>query len=246
MAQQTPGVGQFISIAVAAGFAASLAAGFAVPASAQQPAPAAKTEKKADEKKDEGSSWVKLCEEQKMKESAESKETINVNVCLTHHERFHPNTGQPLISAAIRVLDKPKKQESLMIMVPLGRLLQQGLAMKVDDNPPMKMQYDYCTALGCVAEMIASPELLESMKKGSNIVIGTVDVARKRVAFKVPLNGFTRALDGPPIDRKVYAQARKEMFQQIRARQQELAKRAKEAAEKKAAGGEGAAPKKSQ
>lgn len=245
MAEQTPGFSRIVSAATAAGFAALFLAGFTMPASAQQPAPAAGAEKKKDAKTEQASAWVKLCEEQTLKKEKESKDVKKVNVCLTHHERFHPNTGQPLISAAIRSLDNPK-QETLMIMVPLGRLLQQGLVMRVDEKEPVKMNYNYCTALGCVAEVPATPEVIASMKKGGDLFIGTVDVKQKRIAFKIPLTGFTRALDGPPIDRKVYAEARKQMFQQIRARQEELIKRAKDAAEKKKAAGTPPAPKKAQ
>lgn len=236
-----------ISAARSAGFVALLAAGaacLAIPAYAQQPAPgAAGAKKPADKSADQGSAWVKLCEEQTLKKG-DSKEEKKVNVCLTHHERFHPNTGRPLISAAVRQIDNPKL-ETVMIMVPLGRLLQQGLIMKVDEKEPIKLAYNYCTALGCVAEIPATAEIITSFKNGGDLVIGTVDVTRKRIAFKIPLSGFTRALDGPPIDRTVYAQARKQMFDQIRARQAELIKRAKEESEKNKAAGD-AAPKKPQ
>lgn len=211
------------------------------PAMAQQPA-APGAEKKGEVKKADGSAWVKLCEEQTLKDDKGEKK---VNVCLTHHERFHPSTGQPLISAAIRQIDNPK-QEIFMVMVPLGRLLQQGLQLEIDDQKPIELKYAYCTTLGCVAEMPSTPELIASFKKGTEMQIKTVDVNRRGVGFKVPLNGFSRTLEGPPIDRKVYTEARKEMFKQIRARQVELLKRAKEQAEKKKAaeGGAGDAGKK--
>jgi len=236
------GMGRFKSVVKGAGLAAAcLAAVLSTPAAAQQPA--GETKKEAPKKAEQGSAWVKLCEDQALKPSGEEKEAKTVHVCLTHHERFHPNTGQPLISAAIRELDDPK-QRTMMIMVPLGRMLPSGLIMKVDENKGTKLQYSYCTALGCVAEMPATDEIVGELKKGSELVIGTVDVSRRKIAFKVPLNGFSRALDGKPIDRKVYAEARKEMFKQIRARQEKLLEKAKEEAAKKAAGGE--APKKAQ
>lgn len=230
------GMGRFKSVVKGAGLAAAcLAAILSVPASAQQPAGDAT--KEAAKKTEKGSAWVKLCEDQSLKQSGEDKEAKTVHVCLTHHERFHPNTGQPLISAAIRELDDPK-QRTVMIMVPLGRMLPAGLIMKVDENKGTKLQYSYCTALGCVAEMPATEEIIGEFKKGSELIIGTVDVSRRKIAFKVPLNGFSRALDGKPIDRKVYAEARKEMFKQIRARQAKLLEKAKEEAAKKTGGGE--------
>jgi len=207
------------------------------PAAAQQPAspaPAPAPTKKAEGvKKTVNSAWVKLCEKQKGEKKG--------NICLTHHERFHPTSGQPLISAAIRQVDGGK-QDMVMVMVPLGRLLQSGLILKVDEEKPIKLNYSFCTSLGCVAEMPSSPEMLAALKKGKQLAIGTIDINQKRIGFRVSLAGFTNAYDGPPIDRKVYAQARKEMFQQIRARQIELVKRAKEAAAKKKAAGGAAAP----
>jgi len=233
------------SATVIPGLFMTLAAGalfLTAPAQAQQPAK--KAPAAAPAKKTTSSAWVKLCEEQKIK-SKDGKAEKKRSICLTHHERFHPTTGQPLISAAIRLISEPK-QETVMIMVPLGRLLRPGMFLRVDQEKPLTMPYSFCTSVGCVAEMPATPEIISTFKKGGEIAIGTVDVSRKKIGFKVPLMGFASAYDGPPIDRKIYAKARKEMFMQIRKRQIELAKRAKEAAEKKkAAGGAGqAAPKK--
>ncbi len=180
------------------------------------------------------SSWVKLCQQQKAKEQ-------KVNVCLTHHERLHPNTGLPLISAAIREIEG-EPQKIMMFMVPLGRLLKPGLIMQVDDKEPLKIGYNYCTSIGCVAQAPVTDEIIEAFKKGGTLTIKTIDVGQKRVGFQVSLGGFTRALEGPSIDPKAYAQARKEMFEMIRARQVELAKKAAEAAKNKGASQPGAQP----
>ena len=168
------------------------------------------------------------------------------NVCLTHHERFHPNTGQPLISVAIRKI-KGQEQEMLMVMVPLGRLLKPGLLFKVDDEKPINLSYSFCTTVGCVAEIPATAEVIAKLKKGTKLDIGTMSLNNKRIGFRVPLSGFTRAFEGPPIDREVYTKARKEMFQVIRGRQILLAKKAAEAAKQKkeaqgASGAQGASP----
>ena len=227
-------------MAVSRGLIMAVAAGalfMAGPAIAQQPAkpaPAAPPAAKAkDSKKTTSSAWVKLCEKQKDEKKG--------NICLTHHERFHPTTGQPLVSAAIRTVEG-QKQEMVMIMVPLGRLLPSGVVLKVDKEKPVLMNYGFCTSVGCVAETPATPEILAKLKKGGELTIGTIDINRKPIGFRVSLAGFTTAYDGPPIDREIYTKARKQMFQQIRARQIELLKRAKAAAEKKKAAGGAAAP----
>ncbi|GBE43955.1 invasion associated locus B (IalB) protein [bacterium BMS3Bbin10] len=216
--------GLFMGLAIGALF-------LIAPAQAQQQpakkAPAATPAKKpAASKKATGSAWVKLCQEQK----GEKKQTI----CLVHHERFHPTTGQPLISAAVRKITG-QKQETILIMVPLGRLLRPGLFVKVDKEKAVSLPYSYCTAVGCVAEVPAKPELIASFKKGREITIGTIDVSRKKIGFKIPLTGFSTAYDGPPVDQAIYTKARKDMFAQIRKRQIELAKRAAAAAKKRSA-----------
>ncbi|MFQ5626288.1 MAG: invasion associated locus B family protein, partial [Methyloligellaceae bacterium] len=120
-----------VSAAVIPGLFMTLAAGvlfLTTSVHAQQPAK--KAPAAAPAKKTTSSAWVKLCEEQKIKnkeQKAEKKRTV----CLIHHERFHPTTGQPLISAAIRLISE-SKQQTVMIMVPLGRLLRPGLYLRVD------------------------------------------------------------------------------------------------------------------
>ena len=220
---------RIVSVAVILGVFMALAAGALIltaPAQAQQP----------PVKKTTSSAWVKLCEEQKVKSKDPDAEVKKRTVCLTHHERFHPNTGQPLISAAIRQISDPKK-ETLMIMVPLGRLLRPGLFLRVDKEKALNLPYSYCTPVGCVAEIIAAPEIIASFKKGQKLAIGTIDVAGRQIGFMVPLTGFTGAYKGPPIDRKIYAKARKEMFMKIRARQIKLAKKAAAAAKQQNATG---------
>ena len=59
----------------------------------------------------------------------------------------------------------------------------------------------------------------------------------KIVPLPVPLTGFTAAYDGPPVDSKKYASARRNLMLQIRKRQIERAKKAEEE-RKKQGGGE--------
>ena len=78
-----------------------------------KPAPAAPAANAGQAQGKQEGSWVKLCQAQK------AKDEKTYNVCLTHHERFHPTTGQPLVSAAIRQIEG-QKEPIMMFMVPLG------------------------------------------------------------------------------------------------------------------------------
>jgi invasion protein IalB len=218
------------------GFALLLGASLvATPAMAQDKKPAAAAEKKpaagaAAPAGEEQSAWVKLCEEAPNLQDPKKK----LNVCLTHHERLDGNSGRVLVSAAIREVDGQDKK-ALMVMVPLGMALPPGVQVKVDENEPVKLQYTLCHAAGCTAEAEADAKVVEQMKKGKQVVVAAINLAGKAIGFPVPLTGFDKALAGKPVDNEKYKEARKRLMLQIRDRQIELAKKAKEEADKKKA-----------
>ena len=61
-----------------------------------------------------------------------------------------------------------------------------------------------------------------------------------KIGFPVPLTGFSKTFDGPPVDNAQYEAARRAMMEKFRERQMELANKAAEAQQKKE--GAGAAP----
>jgi invasion protein IalB len=188
----------------------------------------------------EQSAWVKLCE----KAPGLGEPPKELNVCLTHHERLDGNTGMVLVSAAIRHVDGQDK-EALMVMVPLGMALPPGVQVKVDDKEPVKLQFTLCHAAGCTAEGDATKAVIDQMKTGKQVVVAAINLAGKAIGFPVPLNGFDKAYAGPPVDNEKYKEARKRLMSAIRDRQIELAKKAKDDAAAKQAGGApatGAAP----
>ncbi len=218
------------------------AAPAAKPAAAPAAKPAAAKTAAADENK---SAWVKLCEKAPiMKKGADGKDVKEEkNLCLTHHERLDGNTGMVLVSAAVRQVDGQDKK-SLMVMVPLGMAIPPGVRAavyskeqwaaaakneKVDEKQlkPFDLKYSLCHPAGCTAETEATPEILDQMSKGGGIMILAVNAAAQPIGFPVPLDGYTEAAAGPPIDNKKYAEARSELMKQIRVRQAQMAEKFK-------------------
>ncbi len=78
---------------------------------------------------------------------------------------------------------------------------------------------------GCTAETEATPEILSEMAKGGGIMILAMNAAAQPIGFPVPLDGYNEAAAGPPVDNKKYAEARSQLMQQIRARQQQMAEK---------------------
>jgi invasion protein IalB len=184
------------------------------------------------------SAWVKLCEKAPFNtKDKDGKEVKNEkNICLTHHERLDGNTGMVMVSAAIREIEGVDKK-SMMVMVPLGMALPPGLRAavyskeqwaaaakneKVDEKTlkPLSLKYSLCHAAGCTAEVEATGELIESMKTGGGIMVIAMNAGAQPIGFPVPLDGFTEAFAGKPVDNKEYAKARGQLMAQIRERQQ--------------------------
>jgi invasion protein IalB len=183
------------------------------------------------------SAWVKLCEKTPLvKKGADGKDVKEEkDICLTHHERLDGNSGMVLISAAIREVEGQEKKH-LMIMVPLGMALPPGLRAavytkeqwakiakneKVDDKElkPVDLKYSLCHASGCTAEIEAEQSILDQLKTGGGLMVVAMNAAAQPIGFPVPLDGFSDAFAGKPIDNAEYKKARGQLMAQIRDRQ---------------------------
>lgn len=205
------------------------------PAKAAPPAAKAAPQTQPAQSAAAQSPWVKLCEKAKVRvklpdgKDGQQEKTL----CLTTHEQLDATTGLPVVSAAIRQAEGVEKN-ILAVMVPLGMVIPLG--MKAAVAPPevwaavikgdqiddkllkiANLQYAYCYAAGCTAEVEATKELIEDMKKGAGLLVRAVDILGRPAMWGVPLAGFNQAFAGPPTDNKRYADARADFMKQIEA-----------------------------
>lgn len=195
-------------------------------AGAAAPAPAAGASEDA---------WVKLC--------MRNEQTQNKEICLINHEGLEPNTGMVLIAAAVRKVEGEEAQQ-LLIRVPTAYALviPAGVEVKIDEQQPMKLQYAICFPTSCQVQLEVTKELLDSMRKGKQMVVAAMNIQQKTMGFPVPLAGFSKAYDGPPVDSAKYEESRRQLMEMFRKRQQELAAKAAEAEQNKQGQPAGQAP----
>lgn len=170
----------FVIGAAAAGFAAFAA----VPASAQEAAQPAQGGQTAEA---QGPEWVKLCSE---------NPEDNQKVCVVSRER-RAATGQLLAAVSVREVEDKK---FLVTAVPPGMLLRPGLQVQIDGAKPTNMPYSICFPNLCFAESEINADFVGSMKKGTQLVITTLNQQAKPVNFDVSLKGFTASYDGAALD----------------------------------------------
>ena len=177
----------------------------------------------------EESAWVKLC--------MKNEQTGDKQICLVNHEGLEPNTGMVLVAAAVRSIEGDEKKH-LLIRLPTAYslVMPAGVQIKIDEDEPIALQYAVCFPTSCQVQMELTPELFDKMRKGKQMIVAAINMQQKTMPFPVPLSGFSKAYDGPPVDSAKYEEARRQMMEKFRERQAELAAKAK------AEGQSGAAP----
>jgi invasion protein IalB len=179
--------------------------------------------------------WVKLC--------MKSEQTQNKEICLINHEGLEPNTGMVLIAAAVRKVEGEEKQQ-LLVRVPTAYALviPAGVQIKIDEAQPIQLQYAICFPTSCQVQIELTNEMMDQMRKGKQMVVAAMNIQQKTMGFPVPLTGFAKAYDGPPVDSAKYEESRRQLMEMFKKRQAELAAKAAQAEQKKEAEQTGAAP----
>ena len=170
--------------------------------------------------------WVKLC--------LKNEQTANKQVCLVNHEGLDPNTGMVLVAAEVRSIEGEDKRD-LIVRLPTtsSLVIPAGVQIKIDDGEPISLQYAVCFLTYCQVQMELMKDMIEKMRKGKRMVVAAMNMQQKAMAFPVPLTGFGKTFDGPPVDNAKYEEARRLIMEKFRQRQIDLANKAAEAQQKK-------------
>lgn len=165
--------------------------------------------------------WVKLC--------MKNDQTGAKEICLVNHEGLEPNTGMVLIAAAVRKAEGDDKQQ-LLIRVPTAYALviPAGVQLRIDEEKPIQLQYSICFPTSCQVQMELTDELFKKLRSGKRMVVAAMNIQQKTMGFPVPLTGFSKAYDGPPVDNAKYEAQRRQLMAMFRKRQADLAAKAKQ------------------
>jgi invasion protein IalB len=171
------------------------------------------------------SAWVKVC--------TTNEQTKNKQICLVKYEALDPKTGGVLVAAAVRTTEGEDKRD-LLVNVPTAYslVLRDGVRIKIDEDEPISLQYAVCLPTNCQAHAELTKQVLDSMRKGKQMLVAAINMQQKPMTFWVPLNGFAKTSDGAPVDAAKYQETRRRMM--------EFAKKAAE--EQRAGGREGIPP----
>jgi invasion protein IalB len=176
--------------------------------------------------------WTKVC----------GKDQAQVEVCYTTRD-FISEQGQPVVAVAVYEVKNQQNPKAVRFMVPPGLLLQPGVRFAIDQGQAVPGRYSICLPNGCFAEAAqVTNDTISQMKKGGTLNLSVQNSAMREITFAVPLVGFGKAFDGPPIDPEVLRKQQEELQKELERRSDDMRKRLEQAGTSGTAAPAGAAP----
>jgi invasion protein IalB len=160
--------------------------------------------------------WTKVCGKD---------QNSSTEICYTTRD-FIPEQGQPIFAVAVYDVKGPQQtQKVIRFLMPLGLLLKPGIRFTVDQGQPTPGSYAVCFPNGCFAESPVKDDVVNTLKKGTTLNVSVQNQVAREVTVQIPLAGFGKAFDGPPIDPKVLQEQQKKLQEELEKRSDELRKR---------------------
>lgn len=113
--------------------------------------------------------------------------------CTMEQQIIVLETGQRLARLSISKTQGNEGFGSLLLQVPLGLSIVDGLTMQIDDVAPMAIPIQTCDAAGCYAGYLIEDKLISAMRNGSKLVLSFFDLQKQKIAPEFTLAGFTSA-----------------------------------------------------
>ena len=129
--------------------------------------------------------WTVHCNEQAIRQVTGG--------CLMTQFAIDKETSLPVMQ--IQVAYAPDANDPVaVIILPLGVLLQPGVALRVDGNPAIRLPFGWCLNDGCRVRLPLDQATLKQFRAGDGGVIGFRVIGGQDRALPFSLSGFTAAL----------------------------------------------------
>lgn len=159
--------------------------------------------------------WTKVCGRD---------QAANKDICYTTRD-FSTQSGEPPVLALAIYEIKGDDTRIIRLLVPVGLMLRPGFRVTVDKGATHDGAFEICFPNGCFAEAKVNGAVIDQTKKGSTLSVSVKNQVNNEITFVIPLAGFGKAFDGPPIDPKVLEEQQKKLQEELQKRAEEERKR---------------------
>lgn len=101
--------------------------------------------------------------------------------------------GQRVLQFAIGFVEETPEPIAL-ISLPLGISLPPGARIQIDDREPKRIPIERCEPNGCRAGMKLGEDILDGLRKGTQISVTFYDAKREPIEVPLSLDGFEEGL----------------------------------------------------
>lgn len=101
-------------------------------------------------------------------------------------------TGQLLLSVSVRI-PANSQTGAMMLHLPHGMFLPEGVTMTIDANPPQKQAVQTCDPKGCYVGLSLDDALLGMLQTGTTLTIAFKSLEKKDISIPISLSGFKEA-----------------------------------------------------
>lgn len=113
--------------------------------------------------------------------------------CEIFQRLVSKENNQRVIEFAIGYPDK-EKDAQVVIILPFGILLTEGVSVKIDDTQLGKLPVRTCTEAGCILLTAMDKDVVNKLISAKSLTIGFADMQSKPVNLSLSLDGFANKL----------------------------------------------------
>lgn len=125
----------------------------------------------------------------------------NQRFCRIQNSIKFKKTGQRLLGVVIQAQDKEPKI-AMQLSLPHGLYLPAGVIFKVDEGKEARLVIETCNPEGCYASTGMDENLLETMKKGTEMLVAfQANTNKEQITIPVSLKGFSSAFTKVKLDK---------------------------------------------
>lgn len=114
--------------------------------------------------------------------------------CKIEQRLFAKETGRALSVAVVDIPGATRKP-TLLMQLPNGLALQEGVSVTIGDGTPTPLVLQSCDGSGCLATLVLTPALIEAMEKGKVMAVKAVAANRQPLVFEHLLTDFAAAYE---------------------------------------------------
>src|SRR5258707_4497972 len=108
-------------------------------------------------------------------------------------------SGQVVVTAML-VEREGESRKTLRVLLPLGMQTVHGTRVIVDSGTPVQSPYVFCNADGCASDHDATPDLMDQLRRGKNLLVQAINSNGSPVTLPLPLADFSPAFSGNATD----------------------------------------------